>query len=154
MTRLFRVVLAINVLCLSLLAGCATTTPATVTEEPAATPAEGGTVTATVLKPVQVSDIPLPRESRVDEAASLVMGSGDRWVGRLVLRVKTNAAETYGYYFNGMPRLGWKTLSAVQSKVSALTFTNGERVANLQIEGGVGGSTVTVVVSMQQIEQQ
>ena len=53
-----------------------------------------------------------------------------------------------------MPRLGWKTLSAVQSKVSALTFTNGDRVANLQIEGGVGGSTVTVVVSMQQIETQ
>ena len=154
MTTCSRFAFVTILLGVSLLAACASTTPATVADEPAATPSEGGAVTPTALKPVQVSDIPLPRESRVDESASLVIGSGDRWVGRLVLRVKTNAAETYGYYFNGMPRLGWKILSAVQSKVSALTFTNGDRVANLQIEGGVGGSTVTVVVSMQQIETQ
>ena len=96
MTIRSRFLFAATLLGVSLLAACASTTPATVADEPAATPSEGGTVTPTALKPVQVSDIPLPRESRLDEAASLVIGSGDRWVGRLVLRVKTNAAETYG----------------------------------------------------------
>lgn len=101
-------------------------------------------------KTIQVTDIPIPRDTRIDEAASIVIGSGDRWVGRVVMRVRTNAADTYGYFFNGMPRLGWTSLAAVQSKFSSLTFSSGDRIANLQIEGGVAGSTVTIVVSAKQ----
>lgn len=138
-------------LCGLLLAGCSTTNSATA-DESAATSESAGANAAGPGKLTQITDIPIPRESRIDEAASLIIGSGDRWLGRVVIRVKTNATETYNYYFNGMPRLGWTTLSTVQSKVSAMTFTSGDRVANLQIEGGVGGATVTVVVSTRQLE--
>lgn len=111
-----------------------------------------GNEAPSVVKLVQVSDIPLPRDSDIDEANSLVIGGGDRWLGRLVLKVKTNAAETYNYYFNGMPRLGWSRISAVQSKISTITFAKGDRIATLQIAGGMGGVVVTVVVSTREAE--
>ena len=139
-------------LCVLSLTGCSTTNSASA-DEPAGARTDGGSSAAAAAKLTQISDIPIPREARIDEAASLIIGSGDRWLGRVVIRVKTNATETYNYYFNGMPRLGWTTLSAVQSKVSSLTLTSGDRVANVQIEGGVGGATVTVVVSTRQLEQ-
>lgn len=159
-------------LCAALLAGCSTpgpalsgepevASPATSTAKSAATGAsadDNGSAVAAV-RLTQITDVPIPREARLDEAASLVLGSGDRWLGRLVFHVKTNPTETYNYYFNGMPRLGWAMLTAVRSKVSALTFTQGDRVATLQIEGGfvgfggIGGATVTVVVSTRQLEQ-
>lgn len=101
---------------------------------------------------VQVTDVPMPRDSKVDEEASLVIGGGNRWLGRLVLKVRTNAAETYNYYYNGMVRLGWTRMSAIQSKVSMLVFTQGERVASVQIKGGLGGSTVTFVVTTRDME--
>jgi len=145
---------ASSVLSVLILAGCGATLPMSIGEPEA--------IGATAAKLTQISDIPIPREARIDEPASLILGSGDRWVGRMVIRVKTNANETYHYYFNGMPRLGWTRLSAVQSQVSTLTFTHGERVATLQIEdalgaigrvGDIGGAKVTIVVAVRQPDQ-
>jgi hypothetical protein len=129
-------------------------------ETPAATPTATSALAAqpddsTAAGPVrlvQVTDIPMPRDSKVDEDASLVIGGGDRWLGRLVFKVRTNGAETYNYYFNGMVRLGWTRVTAVQSKVSSLVFSRGDRVVNLQIKGGLGGSTVTVIASTRELE--
>jgi len=104
------------------------------------------------VKMVQITDVPLPRDSKIDEQESFIIGGGTRWVGRLVVKVRTDAAETYSYYFNGMPRLGWTRVTAVQGKVSSLNFTNGNRVANVQITGGIRGATVTVFVSNREIE--
>jgi uncharacterized protein YceK len=149
--------IAIAVATVALLAGCATVDKQgagnSKTSSAAPSASTGGTASPATEKVVQVSDIPMPRETRIDETASIVIGSGDRWLGRLVMRVKTNAAETYNYYFGAMPRLGWMPLTAVQSKVSSLTFTNGDRVASMQIEGGVGGAVVTLVVSPRQTGQ-
>jgi len=152
MSQRIRLVYAAAVICAMVLAGCGTINTVA-TDGDAASSNNDGASAAAAIKLTQITDIPIPREARVDETASLILGSGDRWLGRVVIRVKTNSTETYNYYFNGMPRLGWTTLAAVQSKVSALTFTSADRVANLQIEGGVGGATVTVVVSTRQLEQ-
>ncbi|MFM7396789.1 MAG: hypothetical protein ACKO42_06690 [Gammaproteobacteria bacterium] len=98
-------------------------------------------------KALQVSDLPIPKDARIDESGSLVIGSGDRWLGRVVMRVRAGSAETYNLFFNGMPQLGWTPYSAVQSKVSLLTFARGDRFATVQIEGGVAGATVTILVA-------
>jgi hypothetical protein len=36
--------------------------------------------------------------------------------------------------------------------VSSLVFSRGDRVVNLQIKGGLGGSTVTVIASTRELE--
>lgn len=144
----------LTALCLAVSSGC--TSQSALSDNPV-NPVSTSETTATAsaatsVKPVQVSDIPLPRDSKIDEAESLVIGSDNRWLGRLVVRVRTNAAETYSYYFNGMPRLGWTRMTAVQGKVSNLTFSSGDRIASMQISGGLGGSTVTIFVSTREIE--
>ena len=65
-----------------------------------------------------------------------------------------SAVEAYNHFFVGMPRSGWSLLSAVQGKVSILTYTSGERVATVQVEGGTmgGGASATIVVSPRQTE--
>ncbi len=138
------------VLCIAAVAGC--TSQRSVSDTAGDT---GGTASEegkTSVKLVQVTDVPLPRDSKIDEQESFIIGGGSRWLGRLVVKVRTDAAETYSYYFNGMPRLGWSRMTAVQGKVSSLTFTNGDRVANVQITGGVSGTTVTVFVLNREIE--
>ncbi|MBM4198500.1 MAG: hypothetical protein FJ198_02255 [Gammaproteobacteria bacterium] len=138
------------VLCMAAAAGC--TSQRSLSDTDADTQGVASDDGKTGVKLVQVTDVPLPRDSKIDEQESFIIGGGSRWVGRLVVKVRTDAAETYNYYFNGMPRLGWTRVTAVQGKVSSLTFTNGDRVANLQITGGMGGATVTLFVSNREIE--
>lgn len=144
----------LTALCLTALPGCTSQSSLSESQANSASTSETtATASATPsVKPVQVSDIPLPRDSKINETESLVIGSDNRWLGRLVVRVRTNAAETYSYYFNGMPRLGWTRMTAVQGKVSNLTFSSGDRVASVQISGGLGGATVTIFVSTREIE--
>ena len=134
------------------LAACATSSP------PKAADAgpEGSAAAAAVeqAKVLQITDIPLPRDAKVNGDASLVIGTNDRWLGRVVLKSGMTSVEAYNHFFLGMPRAGWTLLSAVQGKVSILTYTNGDRIATVQIEGGAmgGGATATIVVSPRQSE--
>ena len=134
------------------LAACATSSP------PKAADAgpEGSAAAAVVeqAKVLQITDIPLPRDAKVNGDASLVIGTNDRWLGRVVLKSGMTSVEAYNHFFLGMPRAGWTLLSAVQGKVSILTYTSGDRIATVQIEGGAmgGGATATIVVSPRQSE--
>lgn len=134
------------------LAACATSSP------PKAADAgpEGSAAAAAVeqAKVLQITDIPLPRDGKVNGDASLVIGTNDRWLGRVVLKSGMTSVEAYNHFFLGMPRAGWTLLSAVQGKVSILTYTSGDRIATVQIEGGAmgGGATATIVVSPRQSE--
>lgn len=140
----------------SMLAACNTLGPkseatggdtAATTDASTASATGASTATAVSVKPMQVSDVPLPADVRIDEANSIIIGSGDRWLGRLVLRMRANPTEAYNHFFNAMPQSGWTAFSAVQSRVSLLTFTRGDRFATVQIEGGVAGATVTILVT-------
>ena len=134
------------------LAACATSSP----PKAADGGPEGSAAAAAVeqAKVLQITDIPLPRDAKVNGDASLVIGTNDRWLGRVVLKSGMTSVEAYNHFFLGMPRAGWTLLSAVQGKVSILTYTNGDRIATVQIEGGAmgGGATATIVVSPRQSE--
>ena len=135
------------------LAACTGAPPPKVTEGGAAGVAVAGVETEQP-KLLQITDIPMPRDAKINGDATLVMGTNDRWLGRVVLRTAMSAVETYNHFFLGMPGAGWDLLSALQGKVSILTFTNGDRVATVQVEAGTmgGGATATIVVSPRQSE--
>jgi len=103
-------------------------------------------------KVLQISDIPLPRDAKINSDASFVIGTDDRWLGRVVLRSPLSAVDTYRHFFVGMPRTGWTLLSAVQGKVSSLVFSHDARIATVQVEGGAlgAGATVTIMVTPRQ----
>ena len=83
---------------------------------------------------------------------SLILGSDDRWVGKIALDVDMPTTQAYAYYADRMPTFGWEPITAVQGKTSTLTFLRGDRAATVEIAGsGFKGSEVGITVSPRQV---
>lgn len=95
-----------------------------------------------------VSDVPIPSGTAIKPERSLILGSGDSWLGRMVLDLKLNSTQAFTFYQEQMGAYGWQEVTAVQGKNSILTYVRGERAATLEITpGSMSGSTVSVTVS-------
>lgn len=95
-----------------------------------------------------VSDIPIPPSTKINTDRSVILGGADRWFGRMVLVLDRPSTMAYAYYLEQMPPFGWELVSAVQGKVSTLTFTRGERAATVEITpSALRGSEATVTIS-------
>ena len=95
-----------------------------------------------------ITDIPIPKGSRLDVDRSLVLGGGDYWTGRLVISISDSASDAFARYLQEMPRFGWKHITSVQTDISILAFARDHRIANIQIESRtLGGATVVKVMS-------
>ena len=98
------------------------------------------------------ADIPIASGDTVDVDKSLLLNSGDQWIGRAVLRSSQNMEDAFTYYQSNMAEYGWMT---VTSKVSVLTFEKASRVATVQIEGsGMRSSYISVTVSPREENEQ
>ncbi len=116
----------------------------------AATGSKEGEAKATAATPAYqpVSDVPIPSGTAIKPERSLILGSGDTWLGRMVLDLKLNSTQAFTFYQEQMGAYGWQEVTAVQGKNSILTYLRGERAATVEIApGAVSGSTVSVTVS-------
>jgi len=103
---------------------------------------------ATPQKLLQLGDFSLPAGAKLDEANTLIVGTDERWVGRIVLRTTQSSVDTYNHFYNSMSRSGWELVTALQGKTSGLTYTRGERVATVMIEAStLTGTLVTILVT-------
>ncbi len=93
--------------------------------------------------------VALPPGATVRVQDSLVMGSGDTWVGRVVANVGSDTGAAYRYFLDTYPAQGWTLLSSVRARTSLLVFARQDRTATVELtEGGVGsGATATVTVT-------
>jgi hypothetical protein len=93
-------------------------------------------------------DVPLPSGATIKQQDTLVMGSGNTWMGRLSLTVSGDAQSVFAYFRDGLPGAGWTLTSSSFSKLSLLTFTKADRVATVQMQGGsFGGNEVLITVA-------
>lgn len=100
---------------------------------------------------LQISDISLPTGAKLDAENSLIIGAGDRWLGRIVLKTDSPSVQVYNHFYNGMPAFGWSLITAMQAKTSILSFQRNDRIALVQIEpSSLGGVVVTINVSLRQ----
>lgn len=103
---------------------------------------------------LQINDISMPPGAKLDTLNTLMIGSGDRWFGRVAIKTDTSVVQIFNHFMNGMPALGWRLISMMQSKSSLLMFQRGERIAMIQIEPGqLGGAVASVNVSLQEQAQ-
>jgi hypothetical protein len=119
------------------------------TKAPASSAATA-TVTSATKEPklLQLGDFTLPAGSKLDDASTLVVGTDTRWVGRVVLRTTLSPVDTYNHFFRNLSGSGWNLITALQGKTSGLTFSRGERVATVMIEGSaLSGTLVTILVT-------
>jgi hypothetical protein len=93
-------------------------------------------------------DMPVPAGATVRPQDTLVMGTGNRWMGRISLSVPGDSQVVYAYFRDGLPSAGWVLTSSSYSKLSFLTFSKAERVATIQIQSVTfGGNEVTITVT-------
>ncbi|HQS01167.1 MULTISPECIES: hypothetical protein [unclassified Polaromonas] len=93
-------------------------------------------------------DVPLPQGAVIKQQDTLVMGSGNTWMGRLSLTVPGEAQPAFAWFRDNLPAAGWTLTSSSFSKLSLLTFTKAERVATVQMQGSnFGGNEVLITVA-------
>ena len=100
-------------------------------------------VNATEIGPV--TDIPIPEGARLDTKQSLILSSGNKWTGRIVMKVDQSPVKAFAFYQREMPAFRWSPVMSVQSEISVLTFTREERVATVQIQARTIGGTIVIV---------
>jgi hypothetical protein len=90
--------------------------------------------------------LPVGTVIRADQ--SLIIGSGDNWVGRVALDVGRDLDAAYAFFLESYPAQGWTVVSAIRGKTSLMVLTRGDRTATLEMhDGGLMGSTVVMTVA-------
>ena len=96
----------------------------------------------------QFKDIPIPAGASMNMERSFIFGAQDSWIGRMVLATSGDPGTAFDFYKNNAPQFGWEEVTTVRSMVSVLTYTRGERVLTIQIQGRtIMGSEVDLTVS-------
>ena len=108
---------------------------------------------APVSRAEQVLRSAIPAGSKVIPAQSLIIGSGENWVGRAVLEVPKDldreTSPAYGFFVEQYPQQGWTLLSATRGKTSMLVFTKKDRSATVEISDiNLMNGSVTVVLTV------
>ncbi|MGD9535729.1 MAG: hypothetical protein AB7P52_03070 [Alphaproteobacteria bacterium] len=123
--------------------------------EPVPSSSASGGAAATTTAVRGISDVPMPSGADQVVDDSLVLGSLDRWTGRLVLETGLSPVSAFAFYRDRMPNYGWEPLASIQTDVSVLSFSRGERIATIQIESRsllFGGSRVAITMAPRQGE--
>jgi len=99
----------------------------------------------------------VPAGSKVVAAQSLIIGSGENWVGRAVLEVPKDidreTSPAYSFFVEQYPQQGWTLLSATRGKTSMLVFTKKDRSATVEISDvNMMNGSVTVVLTVTPVE--
>ena len=96
-----------------------------------------------------VGSLPIPSGAKILSNESVIIGSGDNWVGRLTLNVGRDVAGTYNYFLDSFQQQGWTLQSAVRSKTSLLVFTRAGRSATIEFQPDriFDGALVTITMA-------
>lgn len=100
--------------------------------------------------PPQISGIALPEGYSLDADRTIILGEGDRWIGRLSYSVRSSADDMFDFIRREMTNHGWSEVAVVRAETSQLTYLSGagDRVASILIlRSTVYGSKVDMTVS-------
>ncbi len=78
-----------------------------------------------------------PGGAKIDTSQSLLMGSGENWIGRAVLTLIQSSDAAYSFFLTDYPKQGWTLISAVRGKTSLLVFTKSDRSATVEVTEGM-----------------
>ena len=113
-----------------------------------ATPSENKQGSAPQPSFAQFSDIPIPTGAVMNLERTLVLGSNEVWVGRLVISSSHKSADMFAFFKQRSPEFGWQEVTSVRSEISVLAFTRAERVMTVQIQSKtLRGSEMDITVA-------
>ena len=98
------------------------------------TPSAAASDKSTAQAPGQwLGGLPLPAGSAIRADQSLIIGSGETWVGRAALDVGRDADAAYRFFLDNLPAQGWTLVAAVRGRQSLLVMTRQERTLTIEI---------------------
>jgi hypothetical protein len=78
----------------------------------------------------------------------LIIGTGNNWVGRVVLDVGRDVDAACRFFLETYPSLGWTVVSTVRGQNSFMVMTRQERTATFEmVDGGMMGSSVSLTMA-------
>ena len=97
----------------------------------------------------QFTDIPIPKQAKMNMERTLILGSQDAWTGRVYIEVlQQSAAALYEFYKSEMPNFDWAEVTTVRAEISVLTYQREDRVATIQISSSkLQGTDVSITMS-------
>ena len=102
----------------------------------------------TELNFAQFDDIPIPIGSSLNQKDSIIISKKESWLGRLVFNSNKKQLWLFDFFRNELPKFGWSKLSEVRAEYSLLNYTNGNRIASIQIfPSTLIGATVSITVT-------
>ena len=110
-------------------------------------------------KPTQASfarfpDLPMPVKAELNMIRTLVFGTNDSWIGRLVISASHSPNDMFDFYKQEMSGFEWQEITSVRSDTSVMTYIRNERVATIQISRAtLSGAKVTITVSPKGAEE-
>jgi outer membrane biogenesis lipoprotein LolB len=90
----------------------------------------------------------LPVGTKILYEASLIIGSGDNWVGRVMLDVGKDSRAAYSFFLEQYPQQGWTLLTAIRGKTSLLVFTKQDRSATVEMNESTLLSSTLVTLTV------
>lgn len=100
--------------------------------------------------PPQVAGIALPDGYSLDTGRTIILGEGERWIGRLSYSINSSSNDMFDFVRREMINYGWAEVAVVRSEISQLTYVSaaGDRVASILITpSSLYGSKVDMTVS-------
>ena len=100
--------------------------------------------------PTQIAGVALPEGYSLDSNRTIVLGEGDRWIGRLSYSIGSSADSMFDFIRREMANYGWTEVAVVRAETSQLTFLSqgGDRVASILItRSTLYGSKIDMTVA-------
>lgn len=100
--------------------------------------------------PPQISGVALPEGYSLDVNRTIILGEGDRWIGRLSYSVNSSSDSMFDFIRREMTNHGWAEVAVVRAETSQLTYLSGggDRVASILIaRSTLYGSKIDMTVS-------
>jgi len=100
--------------------------------------------------PTQIAGVALPEGYSLDTGRTIILGEGDRWIGRLSYSISSSADTMFDFIRREMANYGWTEVAVVRAEASQLTFLSqgGDRVASVLItRSTLYGSKIDMTVA-------
>lgn len=99
-------------------------------------------------------DLPMPVKAELNMVRTLVFGTNDSWIGRLVIKASHSPNDMFDFYKQEMQGFDWQEITSVRSDVSVMTYVRSDRVATIQISRAtISGARVIITVSPKGAEE-
>jgi len=99
-------------------------------------------------------DLPMPVKAELNMVRTLVFGTNDSWIGRLVIKASHSPNDMFDFYKQEMSGFDWQEITSVRSDISVMTFVRIDRVATIQISRAtISGASIIITVSPKGAEE-